>query len=170
MTALGSTSYNTGMTKTREITERTRIYQVWYAMIGRCQKENFGHAYQHYSKRGITVCSEWQEFEPFYVWAKGNGYERGLSLDRIDNDAGYSPSNCRWATERQQAQNRSNSILTDELIAEIRTKYLAGRRVRDLAEEYGVGHPQISRNIADIRLPRKGRPNGPQNKEGTVLQ
>ena len=81
-------------------------------MIRRC------HEYDNdYSRRGITVCSEWREsYNNFRLWALSSGYEIGLSLDRIDNDKGYCPENCRWATAAQQQRNRRDNILVDGLI------------------------------------------------------
>jgi len=69
--------------------------------------------YKDYGGRGITVCQEWRTFEPFQAWALANGYAENLSIDRIDNDKGYSPENCRWVTEKQQSRNtRRNHFYT----------------------------------------------------------
>jgi hypothetical protein len=75
-------------------------------MKQRCN--NPGHeAYGRHGGRGIKVCSEWSNnFEPFYHWAISNGYKDSLSIDRIDNDKGYFPDNCRWATAKEQANNK----------------------------------------------------------------
>lgn len=62
--------------------------------------------YKHYGARGITYCEEWEEFIPFYNWAMANGYDATVTLDRIDNDGNYEPSNCRFATKRVQSINR----------------------------------------------------------------
>ena len=72
-------------------------------MKSRCQYEKDKH-YQDYGGRGITVCDEWQDFPAFRDWAEENWL--GLTLDRIDNDKGYSPDNCRWATTSEQMKNR----------------------------------------------------------------
>jgi hypothetical protein len=63
--------------------------------------------YKYYGGKGITVCAVWEnDFISFRDWALQNGYTKGLSLDRIDNDKGYEPDNCRWATKTQQARNQ----------------------------------------------------------------
>ena len=63
-----------------------------------------------YCLRGISVCEEWNDFAVFRDWAIANGYEDNLTIDRIDNDRGYCPSNCRWITLRDQQSNRSTNI------------------------------------------------------------
>ena len=87
----------------------TRPYQIWYNMKERCNNENCP-AYESYGNRGIKVCKEWSNsFESFLGWAMLNGYRSDLTLDRIDNDKGYEPSNCRWVTQHIQALNRRMS-------------------------------------------------------------
>ena len=86
----------------------TRIYSIWCDMHKRCEKPS-NKRYENYGGRGITVCSDWQTFQPFYDWAIHNGYNPALSIDRIDVNEGYSPNNCRWATSEMQQNNTTRN-------------------------------------------------------------
>lgn len=76
-------------------------------MHARCNSKNY-HARAHYHDRGIGVCESWAEFDAFAYWAEANGYADDLTLDRIDNDRGYEPGNCRFITIAEQQRNKSN--------------------------------------------------------------
>ena len=92
---------------------KTRMYTIWFDMKCRCHKES-APDFSRYGGRGIKVCEEWlNDFQVFYDWAMANGYRDDLTLDRIDNNKGYSPDNCRWAdAETQNNNTRRNFYIT----------------------------------------------------------
>lgn len=86
----------------------TRLYSIWHHMKQRCNNPK-ATKYHLYGGRGIAVCEVWdQDFLPFYDWAIANGYRDDLTIDRVDCDGNYEPSNCRWATVVEQNRNRRN--------------------------------------------------------------
>lgn len=92
---------------------KTHIYGVWNTMKMRCYNKN-AQRYSLYGARNIKVCDSWKnDFMNFYNWAIANGYKEGLTLDRIDNNGNYEPSNCRWVDQKVQMNNiNKNHLIT----------------------------------------------------------
>lgn len=94
----------------KEYSSKNRLYRIWLNMKQQCNNPN-NKDYVHYGNRGIKVCTEWESsFDSFRDWAIENGYTAELTLDRENNDRGYSPDNCRWVTRKEQVNNRSNNL------------------------------------------------------------
>ena len=88
------------MAKTIHGMSHTRLYRIWNAMKQRCENPK-AISFPRYGGRGIAVCTEWKNsFEAFRNWAMANGYSDKLTIDRINNDGNYEPSNCRWVTNK----------------------------------------------------------------------
>ena len=107
---------NFGKSHTTHGQSRTKLYRKWRGILGRCYDKN-SKQYKRYGGRGIGVCDEWRySFEAFSNWAYANGYDPNKngnywSIDRIDNNKGYSPDNCRFATAKEQQRNREITTL-----------------------------------------------------------
>lgn len=120
----------------------TRMYNSWRAMKARCSNPN-NNRYYAYGARGISYTEEWEDFKNFKEWALQNGYKDNLTLDRIDCDGNYEPSNCRWITLAEQADNkRTNHKL--EAFGEIHS-------IAEWSRITGIPYDQI-----EERVNRKG--------------
>ena len=100
-----------GINKTHGMS-KTRLYNEWASMRKRC-KSPTGKCANSYCLKGVTVCEQWEKFEPFRDWALSNGYSDTMTIDRIDNSKGYCPSNCRWITNAEQQANKTNNVIIE---------------------------------------------------------
>lgn len=89
----------------------TRLYRIWKCMKNRCLNKNTNDYKKWYGSKGVTVCEEWLNFEPFCKWALAHGYKDDLSIDRINPYGNYEPSNCRWADAKTQANNKRKRVV-----------------------------------------------------------
>lgn len=88
----------------------SKLYNIWRQMRYRCNTESCD-AYKWYGSRGISVCQEWNDdFKAFHDWAIANGYKEGLSIERIDVNKGYEPSNCTWIPQSKQLRNTRRNL------------------------------------------------------------
>ncbi|MGE6612526.1 hypothetical protein ACQKFG_18590 [Peribacillus sp. NPDC076916] len=116
----------------------TRLYDIWIAMKSRCENPKNTN-YHHYGGREIKVCNEWREFENFMEWALNNGYTDELSIDRIDVNGDYEPSNCQWVTQKVQMNNtRRTKKLTYDGVTMSLTMW---------AEEVGISQQTLTQRI-----------------------
>ncbi len=109
-------------------------WQSWTAMITRCENPNT-KSYYLYGERGISVCSRWRESFRNFLDDMGPRPGEGYSLDRLDNNLGYSPDNCRWATRLEQGRNRRNALRV-EIDGAVRT-------LAHWAETTGIGYSTL---------------------------
>lgn len=137
----GCHQYDHLKTRERNYPENIRIrrlYYIWRNMLNRCKdKNNIG--YKNYGGRGISVCEEWYNYIQFANWALNNGYKDNLTIDRINNNGNYEPSNCKWSTIQEQHNNRRNSRL-ETINGKTKT-------VAEWAKEYGLYAKTVYRRL-----------------------
>lgn len=113
----------------------TRQFRIWNNLLTRCYNSKF-HAYKYYGARGITVCDEWKnDFKAFYDWSMSNGYSDDLTIDRINNNGNYEPTNCRWVTVKTQSNNRRSNHNVN-INGETRT-------LTEWCESYGINYRTV---------------------------
>lgn len=126
---------------------KTRLYSVWSNMISRTTKPKHPH-FDNYGGRGIIPDPDWLIFENFKTWAEANGYADHLSLERLDNDQGYHPTNCVWIRRSEQNKNRRTNKMNQTKADALRAEYARGSvSMATLAERYGVSQSLVSNII-----------------------
>mgnify|MGYP000243411348 CR=1 FL=1 len=125
---------------------KTRLFRIYTGMMARCghYKGATAHDRRRYIERGIEVCAAWRDFAAFHSWATANGYADDLSIDRIDNDKGYGPDNCRWVSQAENSRNRRIAKLTHDAVASIKDRIREGLSQRAIAREFSVSPSMIS--------------------------
>ena len=112
---------------------------VWQQMIMRCENPK-NNRYYCYGAKGIKVCEEWHDLDEFAKWATANGYKRGLTIERNNMNGDYCHENCRWATYKEQANNKSRNI---------RIKYDgAEKTLKEWSEFSGIPYPTLYSRIS----------------------
>lgn len=117
---------------------KERLYNIWKCMRQRCLNPRNVN-YRNYGKRGITICDEWSDYLNFKNWAISHGYDHSLSIDRIDVNGNYEPKNCRWATNKEQANNTTRNRYV-EYHGEVVT-------MAELADSLNVSYSTIQHRI-----------------------
>lgn len=140
---LSKVSHTThGLSKTNSV--HNRLYRIWSGIKDRCGNPKSKY-WSKYGERGILVCDEWiNDYQVFHDWSMANGYNDSLTLDRIDNNKGYEPLNCRWVDYAVQENNRTNNIcfLIDN------KKYTLSQ----LARKDGITRKQAERKYKENRI------------------
>lgn len=157
-----------------------RLYGIWNNMHDRCENPK-NNAFKHYGERGITVCEEWNYYSKFCAWAWNNGYSDDLSLDRIDVNGNYESRNCRWATMKEQANNKRNNKVIEykgewltlaewSAITSVDKRYISKRLTRGWKPEEAIGIEEHSRkkkiNIRKRNDKWEYRFEAPKTKDG----
>ena len=123
-----------------------RIRRIRQGMLQRCENPK-NKAYPNYGGRGITVCEEWHDSKKFIEWSMSNGYADNLTIDRIDNNKGYEPSNCRWSDNKGQANNQRRNNRITAFGIELNTQ--------QWAELVGIDRKTIRQRISNGMTPEE---------------
>lgn len=120
--------------------KKSRLYHIWEDMKSRCQNPN-NRRYNSYGGRGIVLCDDWKnDYVSFHTWSMENGYRSDLTIDRIDVNGNYCPENCRWATIKEQSNNRrTNRVLTLDGIS---------KTMKQWGDEMGFGKHVIKNRLS----------------------
>lgn len=131
----------------------TKIYKVWDGIKKRASDTRaIDKDYDNYRGRGIYICEEWDKsFEEFYKWAIKSGYKEGLQIDRIDNDDGYHPNNCRFVTVFTNSMNRRTNI-DESKLREAMTMYNNGISIAEISRTVGIKYSGLYQRLTGRRV------------------
>ena len=119
------------------------LYRTWATMIDRCYNKKDSN-YHNYGGRGIVICKRWLSSFRNFINDMGEKPSASHSIDRINNDGNYKPSNCKWSTRAEQVRNRRCSKINAKIAEQIRTRFANGERNKDLAKEFGLHVTMVS--------------------------
>lgn len=121
-----------------------RLYIIWGNMKARCNRST-NPRFKDYGGRGISICYEWDnDFAMFYRWAMSNGYDDRLTIERIDNDRGYSPGNCKWIPREEQSRNRRKTKLNERKAEAIRNLKATGMKSSAVAKIFSIDRHHVN--------------------------
>lgn len=129
-----------------------RLYNIWAAIKRRCYNPNVD-AYKYYGGKGVVMCDEWKNYKNFKAWALGNGYQSGLTIDRIDSNGNYCPDNCQWITfsENRARAKRIPADIEEKAIEMLKL----GKPNKFVIQELGISSPTVNRIKTKLGLARK---------------
>lgn len=128
---------------------KSQLYAIWAHIKNRCLNPN-DKGYKNYGGRGIKICAQWIEsFTAFADWANKNGYEKGLEIDRINNNGNYEPLNCRFVKNIVNQRNRRNVKPTQTTVELIRILRNGGEKQKDIASRFDISQSHVSRICSD---------------------
>lgn len=130
-----------------------RLYTIWHNIVARCHHPQNPN-YENYGKRGIKICDEWRfDVNKFIVWSLSNGYDDTLSIDRIDVNGDYEPSNCRWVNMKIQLDNRRDYETTPRKATKhIWTIKGETKRGVEWCKIYGVSFPTVMYRVKKFNI------------------
>ena len=126
--------------------EYNSIYAIWKSMRERCRNPK-DKRFNRYGGRGISICSTWEDPKKFVEWALLNGYKKGLTIDRKNNDGNYSPENCHFVPLKENNRNNSNVRVTYDIVDKIRKEYEKGLKQKEIANRYGISQQTVSKIV-----------------------